>query len=82
MGNNVNPIGTEFQVNANIFPSLSTDGTQFSQEDPSIATLTDGPFAVVYESHVDPAFDAVEIHYAFVNANGSSTVLRRPRRRL
>jgi hypothetical protein len=62
------PVGSEFQVNSNIFPSPSTDGTANSQDFPSIATLSDGRYAVVYQSNLSATdFD---IHYAFVTAAG------------
>src|SRR5215203_5601053 len=62
------PLGSEFQVNSNIFPAPSTDGTLNSQDFPSIATLSDGRYAVVYQSNFSATdFD---IHYAFVTAAG------------
>jgi hypothetical protein len=52
MPNKINPVGSEFQVNSNIFTFMpgNTEGTQFDQRNPAIATLSDGRFAVVYES--------------------------------
>jgi hypothetical protein len=62
------PVGSEFQVNSNIFPTPSTDGTLNSQDFPSIATLSDGRYAVVYQSALS-ATD-IDIHYAFVTTAG------------
>src|SRR4051812_14203738 len=76
------PLGSEFQVNSNIFPAPSTDGTLNSQDFPSIATLSDGRFAVVYQSTFStvPPVD-IDIHFAFVTAAGvaaQSSAVDRP----
>src|SRR5689334_19339959 len=65
VANKINPVGSEFQVN-----SITT----FAQGSPSIAALTDGRFAIVYDSSVDAAGSNFDIHSAFVNANGSASV--------
>src|SRR5215216_5498263 len=65
------PVGSEFQVNSNIFPPPDTDGTAFSQDFPSIAVLTDGRFAVVYQSQFNLV--DIDIHYAFVSATGTAS---------
>src|SRR5215216_4023987 len=67
------PVGSEFQVNSNIFTPPSTDGTLFDQDFPSIATLSDGRFAVVYESQFNAANTDIDIHYAFVSATGTAS---------
>jgi hypothetical protein len=66
------PVGSEFQVNSRIFPSPSPDGTAFGQQFPAIATLTDGRFAVVYQSQSNAADTDIDIHYAFVNPDGTA----------
>src|SRR5262249_6646998 len=62
------PIGSEFQINSNIFPAPSTDGTLNAQDFPSIAALSDGRFAVVYQS--DFGGGDFDVHFAFVTAAG------------
>jgi hypothetical protein len=70
MASKLTPVGTEFQVNSNISPS-PTVGTQFAQKLPVIATLTDGRFAVVYQSHFNTGDE--DIQYAFVNPDGTAS---------
>jgi hypothetical protein len=61
-------LGSEFQVNSNMSGFLPPLGTADSQDFPSIATLTDGRFAVVYQSTFSSTdIDAV---YAFVTPAG------------
>src|SRR4051794_1670400 len=62
------PVGSEFQVNSAIPNSFSTDGTANSQDFPSIATLSDGRYAVVYQSNSSTT--DIDIHAAFVTAAG------------
>jgi hypothetical protein len=69
MASKLNPVGTEFQVNSNI---VGANGTAFSQAQSAIATLTDGRFAVVYQSQLDAANTDVDISYAFVNPDGTA----------
>jgi hypothetical protein len=70
MANKVTPIGSEFQVNKNIFVPPSFDGTAFGQIRPSVAALTDGRFAVVYNSQPS-ATGNDDIHFAIVDSNGN-----------
>src|SRR5689334_22349250 len=61
------PVGSEFQVNSDI-PGFGVEGTFNSQDFASIANLSDGRYAVVYQANFSTTdFD---IHYAFVTAAG------------
>src|SRR6476660_5763962 len=70
MASKINPVGAEFQVNSNVGGG---NGTANPQTLPSIATLGDGRFAIVYQSQFDVAATDDDIHYVFINANGTAS---------